>query len=668
MVMPAFQSLDYVTKEDEAADRTKREAERQSEPIITELYSYIRTRWQRARDAKSGITDRLLRCLRQRKGEYDPEILAEIANIGGSQVFVMLTAIKCRAGESWIRDIYNAVNEKPWSISPTPIPDLAPQLVQFAEQKVRNIAMAQFKQSGMMPTPQVVAQMQDGLKKEFRRLVDETAQLRAERMERKIHDQMIEGSWPVMFDTAVSDVTTYPCGFVKGPIIRRKKALEWDRSGQQMTPVVTDKLVKEYDRVSPFDIYPSPSSREINDGYLFQKHRLQPSKLEEFIGVPGYDDDSIKTVLQEYSRDGLKDWVWADEYSRAAIEDRPDEQHSGETIDALEFWGHVPGSAIVEWGIKDDPIFGDIDPAKGYPVTAWLIGNSIVRALINPNPLGDKPYYKASYESVPGSFWGKGVPELMQDLQSICNATARGLCNNMGIASGPQIIIDVERIDPGEEIDGLYPWKEWLVKDKNGMQRPAIEFFQPGSNAQELLQVFQFFAQQADNYTGIPAYTYGSPYVGGAGKTASGLSMLMNAASKGMKNVVANIDNGIIAPAVKALWLHEMIYGEDMDIKGDVQIDARGASALLVREQRAMKVMQYLQQTNNPTDIQIMGPAGRAELHRSVIRDMELPNQDIIMTREQIQAQLQQQAQMQQQQQQMQMQQQGQKQQQGGGR
>lgn len=81
------------------------------------------------------------------------------------------------------------------------------------------------------------------------------------------------------------------------------------------------------------------------------------------------------------------------------------------------------------------------DPLGEYHIEAWLIGNYVIKATINPDPLHRKPYYKTSWENVPGCFWGNSVPDLCRDAQGVCNAAARALVNNMGLSSGPQVMV-----------------------------------------------------------------------------------------------------------------------------------------------------------------------------------------------------------------------------------
>ena len=120
------------------------------------------------------------------------------------------------------------------------------------------------------------------------------------------------------------------------------------------------------------------------------------------------------------------------------------------------------------------------DEAQEYDANVWVVGDYIIKAVLNYDPLGEKPYCKTSFIKTPGSFWGKGIPEVIEDLQNICNASARALVNNMGISSGPQVEVNLERIPPNEDITQMHPWKIWQVtNDPLGSSSPAVKFTQP---------------------------------------------------------------------------------------------------------------------------------------------------------------------------------------------
>jgi hypothetical protein len=168
-------------------------------------------------------------------------------------------------------------------------------------------------------------------------------------------------------------------------------------------------------------------------------------------------------------------------------------------------------------------------------------------------------------------------------------------------------------------------------------------------NAEPLLGVYQYFQKVADEVTGVPNYLYGSSAVSGAGRTASGLSMLMENAAKGIKHAILNLD-GAIATMVKRTFNYLMLYDPDPSIKGDMQVVPVGIVATLIKESAQEKRQAFLAATANPIDFQIMGPAGRASVLQQVAKTLDMDTDDIVPDPAVIRAQLQQQLQLQQQQ------------------
>ncbi len=314
-------------------------------------------------------------------------------------------------------------------------------------------------------------------------------------------------------------------------------------------------------------------------------------------------------------------------------------------IDALQFWGSVNGQLLLDWGMDESEIE---DPLGEYHIEAWLIGNYVIKATINPDPLHRKPYYKTSWENIPGCFWGNSVPDLCRDSQGACNAAARALVNNMSLASGPQVMINSSRLPEGEELTQMFPWKIWQYSDDGygtaGAMQP-VSFFQPTSNAQELMQIYQQFSLMADEYTGIPRYMTGDAATGGAGRTASGLSMLMSNAGKTIKSVIAGIDR-VLEPAIERLYVYNMQFLDDPDLKGDVKIVARGATALVLKEQQQQKVNEVFQMClQSPVLQQIIGPTGIAYLFRNVVERLNINPDELVPSVEVLKQQMAQQQQ-----------------------
>ena len=618
------------------ADEARAEAQKaNSQPVVQALAGYIRKKWMSAMMAKQMTSEiKMLKSVRARRGEYDPDKLAQLREQGSSTIYMMLTSNKCRAASSWLKDtLVTSTEDKPWTISPSPMPELPPNQVQGIMEQAQGEVEALYMQ-GTPPTDQQVRERLLEMKDMAMSHMQDIAKRTAERMELKMSDQLFEGNWNKAFSEFLDDITTFPSAIMKGPVVRKRPKLKWvpGPNGTYDMSVV-DELALEWERVDPFNLYPAADMSDIEDGAIIERHKLSRADLQAMIGVEGYSEDAIRGVLEEYGKGGLRDWIYVD-MNKAAAEGKSTmgvQQNPSELIDALQYWGSVQGQLLRDWGMTEEEI---PDPLMDYPIEGWVVGHWVIKAAVNPDPMGRKPYFKASYEEVPGAFWGNSVADLCRDTQDICNAAARSLVNNLSIASGPQVVYNIDRLPQGENITQLYPWKVWQVtSDPLAGSAPPMQFYQPNSLAAELMAVYEKFATLADEYTGIPRYMTGDSPAGGAGRTASGMSMLMTNAGKSIKQVIANIDATVIKPAIDRLYFYNMRYGTDPDLKGDINVRAKGAASLVQKEQAQVRQNQFLQiALQSPIVQQVVGMEGIAELLRQSAKTLDL-NPDLIVPR-----------------------------------
>ena len=605
-----------------------------AEPVVQNLVAYIKKCWYYARTAKEyTIEIKMLKNVRARRGEYDPEKIAQLREQGSSLIYMMLTSNKCRAASSWLRDVLmTSAEDKPWTIRPGPMPDMPPNVMQEvmirAEQELQQMML-----NGINPDDAAVREMLLEMREQAMSQVEKLADMQADLMEKKMYDQLLEGHWTEAFAAFLDDIVTFPSAIMKGPVVRKRPKMHWVQNPQtgDYDLDVQETYCLEWERVDPFMFYPAPDASNIDDGYMLQRHKLQRADLVALLDVEGYSNAAIRAVLEDYGKGGLREWIYVD-LTKATAEGKSTVaagQNPSELIDALQFWGNVQGRTLLDWGMTEDEV---PDPMAEYPIEAWLIGRWIIKAVINPDPMGRKPYFKASYEEVPGAFWGNSVADLCRDTQAVCNAAARSLVNNMSLASGPQVVYNVDRLPAGENITQLFPWKIWQVtSDPLSSGAKPVEFYQPSSQAAELMAVYEKFATLADEYTGIPRYMTGDSPAGGAGRTASGMSMLMSNAGKAIKQVIANIDDSVIRPCIERLYYYNMRYSDDPDLKGDVNIVARGAASLIEKEAAQQRQTAFLQVAlSNPIAQQVVGMEGIAELLRQSAKTLDLNTDDIV--------------------------------------
>lgn len=606
-------------------ERAQQIAKGPTEPTMLALAAHIRKQYQyfKWHRTQFKIQERYLKALRAYSGEYEPDKLRQVKQFGGSDVYARITTVKCRGASALLRDVY--LNSKnPWQIEATPEPSLPDDVASSIQQLVETEAVSML-QLGEQPTPAQLQEREDQLLAGARVAARKQAHKEAKEAQARLADLLHEGGFQKAFAEFLIDLPVFPYACIKGPVVKNKKRLSWV-NGQltsRYEPVMTWK------RVSAFDLYITPAAGCVEDADIIERIKLTRADLHACIGLPGYNEKNIRAVLNDYEY-GLQDWLDDEETERAEMENKENPYlNRSQWIDTLEYHGNVKGSWLREWGFTAKQV---PDEDKDYFVTAWLIGQYVIKVQINPNPKARAPYYITSFEKVPGSLYGNPLTEIMADVQDVANAAFRSLVNNMSMASGPQVVVNEERLSASTNPDSMYPWKRWrtIIDPMGADTSDPIKFFQPQSNAQELLGVYKAMVDIADEVSAIPRYITGSNRVGGAASTASGLSMLMNNASKVLQNVAASIDSEVLKPLLDDLYNMIMLTDGGKTLRGDEQIVVRGATVAMQKEQDRMRRLEFLQMTANPIDMEIIGQKGRASVLEAISEDLGLPYEEIV--------------------------------------
>jgi hypothetical protein len=552
------------------------------------------------------------------EGRYDPSKLAEIKKFGGSEVYSRLVAVKCRGATSLLRDVYLGA-DRPWSIAPQPDPPIPPDVrASIAQLIASEVANAQMSGQPVMPD-QARMRFVD-LMRAAQQAALRNAMGQAAAASDKIHSLLETGGFYDALAEFLVDVPLFPFAVLKGPIVRMVPKLTWTNS----QPSIQNRPQMFWERVSPFDFYWSPGATKIADAEIIERKRWTRTDLNDLLGLPGYDQVAVRAALNDYDR-GLRDWLDAPDTEAALIVGRESPTNNqSNIIDAIEYHGNVQGKKLLDEGVDKKMI---PDPDRDYAVQTWVVGTHTLKTQLNPSPRQRHPYFVTSFEKVPGTVVGHGLPDILEDWQEAANATLRSLINNMAIASGPQVVVNTDRLSPNESADQLYPWKRWYIQDDpmSGSTREPVTFFQPASNSQELIGVYQFITGTADDISAIPRYATGESLRGGAGRTASGLSMLMGNSSKVLQTVAANIDIDAMRPCLESLYDMIMLTDQTGILTGEEQIQVNGVNVALQKETEHQKQLQFLQITANPIDAPIVGKLGRARVLRAVSTNMGLP-------------------------------------------
>lgn len=538
------------------------------------LDGFNQARWSRT---STGYDSELVDCMRAMRMEYSPEDRALFDD--EKPIYFPLTLTKSKAGQAWFRDIIATNLDLPFTIEPTPEPRL-PMDAKLAVVKALKANLQEMVMSGQ-PVPDKPALMDSAknMLKKAKEYLDRQAKAFAGRAETRIADQMLDGNWRSTLGECIGDFFTFPMAVMYGPAPMQKEKLTWTKQGR-LEKVSVD--CYDYQRVSPFDIYWTSDSKCPQSGTgLFWRRRATVKDLWGMIGCDGAIEENIRIAIERFHENGYRDW-WLSDSERDTLENKSHIFVSGmHEVDVVMYAGRAQGSHLEEIGIEVE------DLEKPYEVEVWQIADLILLARINPHMLGTRPFHTASFNPIPGSFFGKSLPKLLEPCQRSINSDYRALMRNKAFASGPMGGLNRDRIHEDEsDVTSWQPYRLWQLRDSQmGQSNSAIEFYRVPSIIGELLGSIDHTLRVADDVSRIPAYVNGQVgSVGTVGRTLGGISLLMGAAAKGMKEMVNFFDTGIIEPAVKMHYEFLMMFDQDASIKGDAQVKARASSGLINRE------------------------------------------------------------------------------------
>jgi hypothetical protein len=411
-------------------------------------------------------------------------------------------------------------------------------------------------------------------------------------MQKLIHDQIEESNGSSELRNALFESALFGTGVVKGPFNYNKTLSRWEKDEETGERVYKPLAVRvpRIEFVSIWDFFPDPNATTMEDcEYTFHRHKMNRSQLRGLAKLPHFNKDQIRECLVMGSNYIEKD------YEHELKDDQRNEEYGAGLFEVLEYWGVMDAQYAREAGMELPEEVDDLDEVQ---VNAWISNGKLLRGVVNPFTPYRLPYNAFPYERNPYSFFGIGVAENMDDSQQIMNGHARMAIDNLALSGSLVFDVDESALVGGQSME-IYPGK--VFRRQAGMQGQAIHGLKFPNTSQENMMMFDKFRQLADEQTGIPSYSHGQTGVQSMTRTASGMSMLLGAASLNIKTVVKNIDDFLLRPLGRSYYQWNMQFFEgDLDIQGDLEINAMGTNSLMQKEVRSQRLTMFLQTAQNP--------------------------------------------------------------------
>lgn len=567
------------------------------------VVSFVKEEYNRARTNRQATETRWLECYRNFRGIYGPDVM--FSDREKSQAFIKITKTKVLAAYGKITSILFSAKKFPIGVEQTPVPEGIAESVYFDAKQ--DEAEKGAPKSGKSTVAR--KQIQDAMERKFGPYEEQLSRLpkgvevrdgsgntpssqtfepareAARKMEKLMHDQLEEADASKHLRALVHEMCLFGTGVWKGPFAQDREYPRWDKKGKY-TPLF--KTIPDISQVSIWNCYPDPDARTMNDcDYWIERHRMTRSQLRSLKKRPMFRKESVEIAARQGPN-------YIEEYWESILDDN-ENQNAGsiERYEVLEYWGTMDKEMAEQAQLDIPEELKDIDEIQ---VNIWVCNNQVLRLIMNPFTPSRIPYYAVPYEVNPYSLFGIGIAENMLDTQLIMNGFMRLAIDNAALSSNVVFEIDEANLSPGQDMS-IYPGK--VFRRQSGAPGQAIFATKYPNVTQECMMLFDKARQLSDEATGMPSYSHGISGVMSTGKTASGMSMLMEAADENIRGVIRNVDDYLLIPFGQAQYAFNMQFNFDKDVVGDLTVVARGTESLLRNEVRSQKLLQFLQLTSN---------------------------------------------------------------------
>jgi hypothetical protein len=599
------------------------------DPSTQRLLNFVSERFTKAETTRRNEEERWLRAYRNYRGIYGADV--QFTEAEKSRVFIKVTKTKTLAAYGQIIDVLFAGQRFPLSVDPTVLPEGIADSVHFDPNAPKGAEATETPEAeetspydfsepnkplkpgtklsdilgALKDTVGKVTNLKEGPGKTPTSQTFEPAMVAAKKMEKKIMDQLEESSASKKLRSAAFEMSLFGTGIMKGPFAVDKEYANWNEDGEY-DPVI--KTVPYVDHVSIWNFYPDPDADNMDEAqYVIERHKMSRSQLRALKKRPFFRDSVIDDVI-DMGESYVKKY-WEDDLADYAID------FDINRYEVLEYWGTIDVDMLEEAGVDIPDELSDMDEVQA---NIWMANGRILRAVLNPFKPARIPYYAVPYELNPYSFFGVGIAENMDDTQTLMNGFMRMAVDNAVLSGNLLIEIDETNLVPGQDLS-VYPGK--VFRRQAGAPGQAIFGTKFPNVSNENMQLFDKARVLADESTGLPSFSHGQTGVAGVGRTASGISMLMNAASGGVKTVIKNIDDYLLRPMGEAFFGFNMQFDYDPEIKGDLEVKARGTESLMANEVRSQRLMQFMQVASN----QVLAPYAKFPyIIREIAKSMDL--------------------------------------------
>lgn len=285
--------------------------------------------------------------------------------------------------------------------------------------------------------------------------------------------EMEKSRFEVAFNSILEDATTYGSGFcrirwenktddrmVKQPVYEQPSvfdpaSLMRSMTGQlqvvgfqdvmQEVPIYSGVVIEH---LSIFDIFPDPKSLKIEGSAIAYRYNetygeivkgsdegyYLPQAKEKLANIPSYEDTPVEKKVVNLAR-----LISDQEIKRTPYQ---------ANLECYEIQARLPKKWVLINGEEID------NPEKLIPAIVRFHKNSVISVTMNKSHDGEPNIYKLDYMPVALQFYGRGIPEMLKDVQLVMNEEVNQRMDAKQLTINPKFaVIEKAVLFPDKDLD-----------------------------------------------------------------------------------------------------------------------------------------------------------------------------------------------------------------------
>jgi len=260
-----------------------------------------------------------------------------------------------------------------------------------------------------------------------------------------------------------------------------------------------------------------------------------------------------------------------------------------DVCEVRRYYGLVPTDLLIQEG-------AEVKDKDALYTEAWvvLVGDQLAKAIENPLMVKKRPLLAFQFDTLPGSFWGRGVPEKAYHSQKALNAELRARVDALALTTQPMMAIRAGAIPRGKEFS-VRPGKNVFTTESPNQDLMPLNFGKVDQITFAQAEALQNMVQQATGAVDSAALAR----AGASEATTSGISMSLGAVMKRQKHTLVNFQENLFRPAIELTAFIYMQFDPERYPASDYEFRALSSLGIMAREVEVGQLSQVLQVTKD---------------------------------------------------------------------